>query len=302
VNNVQPLVWIIVLHWRGVELTSACLNSLKTLNYQNYKTLLVDNGSDSNDGKALAEKNAKIAVLRLENNIGYSGGNNAGIKYCINHSADFIWVLNNDTSVYPDTLCKLVELALGDCNLAALSASTILRDVNGCDIGRSGYGAIDFFTAEAHLVTPKSNEALLCDWLSGANLLLRVKAIKEVGAFNDDYFLYFEDVELCARLRDQEWKCLYVPSVCIEHIGSASTLDSLEIWRNYYHSRNRLYFFAKYAKGMQKVYCLTKLFYRFFRHLIKFPFKGKDKKVQLKAECFAVRDFLLRRRGKVDYL
>src|SRR5271163_2988127 len=92
----SPLIYILVLHWRGIDNTRNCLSSLRTLAYSNYKTLLVDNGSDNCDGQTLKTEFEEVELLRLDDNYGFSGGCNAGIDVCITRNAQFIWLLNND--------------------------------------------------------------------------------------------------------------------------------------------------------------------------------------------------------------
>ncbi len=123
--TMQPLVYILVLHWRGIENTRRCLTSVQKLGYQNFRTLLVDNGSDSLDGDCLLQEFAEIELLRLDSNRGFSGGCNAGIAYSLEHGADFVWVLNNDTEVRNDSLSLLVEAASNDEKAAALSAAVL---------------------------------------------------------------------------------------------------------------------------------------------------------------------------------
>ena len=88
-SGAMPLVWIVILHWRGVEHTEACLESLRALSYDNYKVLLVDNGSEQKDGKSIQLKFPEAQLLELESNRGFSGGCNAGIEKSLENQALF---------------------------------------------------------------------------------------------------------------------------------------------------------------------------------------------------------------------
>ncbi|MBZ0189977.1 MAG: glycosyltransferase family 2 protein [Candidatus Obscuribacterales bacterium] len=301
-----PCVWILILHWRGIEHTRACLQSLSGLSFVNYRVLLVDNGSDHSDGKTLKAEFCHIELLILQTNCGFSGGCNAGIEYCLEQEADLVWLLNNDATVSADTLSLLVEAYEANPELempvkiGAVSAAIVERDEKGSIVRRTGRGIIDILSAKAKLKSPLSDAVVECDWLSGSSLLLNAQAMREVGFFNDDYFLYFEDVELCVRLRQAGWRCLLVPQAEIEHLDGASTGDDLKSWRFYYSARNRLYFFSSYPNTAVKLFCTARIFVHFLRHGLTAPFKSKAKRLQLKAEYRAVRDFLSGKTGKAE--
>jgi GT2 family glycosyltransferase len=299
-NDSTPLIWIIVLHWCGIENTKACLHSLKQVDYSNHRILLVDNGSKENDSETLRNQFEDISVLRLDKNYGYTGGNNQGMEYCIEKNAEFVWILNNDTTIYPDTLDKLIAAALSDAAAGAIGGPAAVRNTEAGDFVKIGQGIIDYSRVTTPLIEPASNDIIDCDWLSGCNLVLRVSALNKVGKLDDNYFLYFEDADLCMRLRNNGWKCLLVPSAYIEHIGGASSSKN-KYAQFYYYARNRLYFFSTYTKGMRRVFCIVVIVSKYMRHTLSFHYFRMNKKVRYKAESYAIRDFIFRRRGKVYY-
>lgn len=103
-----PKIFIIIVNWNGKQDTLTCLSSLHSLDYSNYQIVIVDNGS--NDGSISAIKLQFPHHLLLENhtNLGFTGGNNVGIQYALNHKADFILLLNNDTKVSSDLLKRFI--------------------------------------------------------------------------------------------------------------------------------------------------------------------------------------------------
>ena len=296
----NPLVWILVLHWRGIEHTRNCLQSLSACHYGNFKVLLVDNGSDSGDGNTLSGEFPDIELLVLDSNRGFSGGCNAGIEHSISNGADFVWLLNNDATVEPDTLSHLVEAAVGDTRSGAICASVVERDEKGNVVRKLGKGEIDFLNAKAHLRSPDTNEVAVCDWISGSNMLLRSEALREVGLLNDDYFLYFEDVEICIRLRHKGWHCLLVPFATIYHVDGASTAGQFLNWRYYYHARNRLIFFSSYPNFFWRCFCTARIFLHLVRRLVFAPFRKGNSREKLSLELKATKDFVSGVRGKVD--
>ena len=301
----EPLVYILVLHWRGIEHTRACLASVDKLQYGNFKILLVDNGSDSTsgslDGERLKAEFSGIEVLRLSENRGFSGGCNAGIAYSLDKHADFVWVLNNDTVVRMDTLALLVEAAKGDARAAALSAA-VLDSVSSTENTIPGRGVLDFVKGKSLLRKPAGESPVQCEWLAASNLLLRATAIvdysRKNGVFDERYFLYFEDTELCHRLALAGWTCVFVPKAKISHVGGASTADKHKHWRSYYHTRNRLLFFSSYAPFPLKIFSMASIYLHVLRHRLSLPGKGEDGRGQLKAELLGVRDFERGRFGR----
>jgi GT2 family glycosyltransferase len=293
-----PLVWIVVLHWRGVETTTACLNSLSKLDYQNYRVLLVDNGSENRDGSILGKQFPQISILRLEENLGFAGGCNAGMKLCLEQKADYIWLLNNDATVSPKCVSLLVEEAEKNAQAGAIGAliketedSSSPLDSAGTTNSAYGKGVIDFLKAKTYLRNSAENGTVECDWLSGSNLLLRAEALRKVGLFDERYFLYFEDADLCYRLRLAGWKCLLVTKAVIYHTGGKSTPGKLNYWRAYYYTRNRFLFFKSHTSGLTLPIAFLSIFAHVFRHMLILPLRGDTGKAKLRAELLGFRDY-----------
>jgi GT2 family glycosyltransferase len=104
-------VYIIIVNWNGLKDTYECIRSVLNISYKNYTILVVDNGSDKDDSKEIATKFPEVITLRSESNLGFSGGNNLGIKYAMDKGAEYILLLNNDTIVEKDFLDVLVNIA-----------------------------------------------------------------------------------------------------------------------------------------------------------------------------------------------
>ena len=105
----KPLVYIIVLNYNNYLDTISCIESLNRVKYDNHKVVIVDNDSKNDSYKILKNYFKDIKIIKNECNSGYAGGNNLGIKYAINKSADILCILNNDTEIIEDFLTPLVE-------------------------------------------------------------------------------------------------------------------------------------------------------------------------------------------------
>mgnify|MGYP001598031286 FL=1 len=99
-----PKVFIIIVNWNGKQDTLTCLSSLQSLDYSNYHVIIVDNGSKDDSISAIKLQFPHHLLLENQTNLGFTGGNNVGIQYALNHKADFVLLLNNDTKVSPDLL------------------------------------------------------------------------------------------------------------------------------------------------------------------------------------------------------
>lgn len=298
---------MLVLHWRGIEKTQRCLTSLRSSSYKHKHVLLVTNGSPEGDSSLLATEFPEVELLKLDRNYGFAGGCNRGMEKALANQAEFIWLLNNDAIAKPESIEHLIKAALSCPDAGALGA--IVLEGHSSTAEEAGLGEINFNKAKTYLRKTSLVEASAqtsskleqggysCAWLSGSNLLLRSSALKKVGLFDERYYLYFEDVELCKRLTDAGFKCLLVPGSTIEHEGNASTQGGLSLWRSYYHSRNRLLFFMQYCSPSQRPLALLAIWGHFLKHCLTLPMRGKAGQARLKAEWLGLNDYYSNRLG-----
>jgi len=298
----EPLVWIVVLHYQGPDHTRACLQSLRALKYGNFNVLLIDNGSPDRSGDALAAEFPEFSYKRMTDNLGFAGGCNAGAQESIGRGAEWVWFLNNDAWVEPDTLSVLMSSAGKHAEAAALGA--VVYTPSGDGYVPNGGGEIDFRrgkTYERKRAEPGA-DTLPCEWLSGCNLLVNSQKFQSVRGFDEQYFLYFEDTDLCLRLRRAGWQCLLVPAARVEHAGGASTEGDRQTWRRYYYTRNRLLFFGSHLSKAQAVLPLLSIGMHLFRHVLVLPWRGAKGRRQLRAELLGLSDYVGGRFGKAECL
>lgn len=295
-----------------MEKTRRCLTSLRATSYQNSHVLLVANGSPDGDSAQLATEFPEVEMLTLDRNYGFAGGCNRGMEKALADQADFIWLLNNDAIAKPESIEHLVKAAIANPEAGALGA--IVLEGHSSTAEEAGLGEINFKKAKTYLrktgqdksssqnSTQQEKGGYSCSWLSGSNLLLRSSALAKVGLFDERYYLYFEDVELCKRLTDAGFKCLLVPGSTIEHEGNASTQGGLSLWRSYYHSRNRLLFFMQYCSPSQRPIALLSIWGHFIKHCFTLPLRGKAGRARLKAEWLGLNDYYSKRLGPATCL
>lgn len=296
VEKGTPTVAVVVIHFRNLDQTVACLDSLAALDYPNYSVIVVDNSPEYRHGERLRQRFPAITVLEMDRNLGFSGGCNAGIARALHADVDYIWLLNNDACCRTDSLGELVRAARAMPNAGVLGGA-LLEEKNG-DTERTGMGYVDYRRAKTFTREPSSMDITHCEWVCGGNMLLKAEAVERCGGFDDAYFLYKEDVELCVRLTRAGYECVYVPGAEVFHEGSVSTAGERAIWRYYYGARNRMLFFSRYASRPAFVAGLLVFSFQLARHLLLYPFSSAKKKVKTRGEFLGFRDFCRGRFGQ----
>lgn len=243
-----PRVWIIVLNWNGAEDTVALIESLRNLEGPTPRLLIVDNGSRHGSLERIraALRPGEAEILETGENLGYAGGNNAGLRHALDAGADYCLVLNNDLTVAPDLLTRLLREAQREPRLAVLGPRVYRHDQPET-LFYPGW-KIDWRRWLFHRVpTPQAQQQLIpVDWVQGCALLLRAEFLRAQGLFDENYHLYCEDADLCVRARRAGWLCAELHGARVWHrgYGSAGAASPL---KTYYALRNRSYFIAKLA-------------------------------------------------------
>ncbi len=252
-TQLTPNVAIVVLNWNGADDTLACLNSLAALTYPNFNVIVVDNGStdDSLDKLRTYSSHYPLVLLETGRNLGYAGGNNVGTRHALEHDADFVLVLNNDTTVAPDLLEQLVGAARRNPDTGVFSARVMYFDnpdkvwFDGARWNESslqlewpGQGA-----RETEIDTIDHDT----DYACGAALFFRAEVARQIGLLDESFFLVWEEVDWCFRARKAGWRNIVVATAKIWHkIGVSFGSESSPL-RTYFSVRNELLWFSRHA-------------------------------------------------------
>ena len=240
-----PFVCIIILNWNGWEDTLACVASCRKLTWPNLRILIVDNGSTDGSEEILRRNLPEEEIIQTGRNLGFSGGNNVGIRRAMEEGAEYLWLLNNDTVVDPEALTALVE-AMETEPTAAIAGSKVYFHDDPRIIWSAGGQWMKGSLAlrdrgRGQLDEGTFAEPCELDSVSGCSMLVRASAIQKTGMMAEDYFLYWEDTEWCARAREKGYRVLFVPGSHIWHKVSAST-GQHSCSQYYYYTRNGLSF------------------------------------------------------------
>ncbi len=231
-----PHIGIIVLNWNGIDNTRRCLTSLQKITYSNYSIFLVDNGSTINESDVLKKEYREIIAIRTKNNLGFSGGNNIGIKYALYDSdnyCDYILILNNDTVVENNFLSIMVRTAIQD-NSVGMVSPTMLSMNNHNTIDNMG---LCLTLSGIPFNRKKNKRILLCP--SGGAALYSRQMLKDIcldgDYFDSTFFAYAEDYDIGMRALQAGYKPAHANNAIIYHKGSASTglMSDFAIYHTY---------------------------------------------------------------------
>ncbi len=224
--------------------------------YDNFEIVVVDNGS-TDESVAWLHKQVNVSVLAQDTNLGFCGGNNVGISQT---SGEFVVLLNNDVEVEPSWLAELVQPAVADSTVAAAQPKILdyfRRDHFEYAGGAGGHlDEVGYPFARGRLFDciekddgQYDNEAAIF-WASGAALLLRRSAIEQVGVLDDRLFMHMEEIDLCWRLWQANYRVVLSPTSKVYHMGGAS-LSQSDPRKVYYNFRNSLLLLYKHSAPRQ---------------------------------------------------
>jgi len=302
----NPRVLILVVNYNGEQDTLACLHSLENIEYTNHELLLVDNGSDRSSLTAIRAGFPSLRILENEKNTGFAEGNNLGLRFAQSLGVDYTLLLNNDTEVAPNFLGELVEAAEADPSIAMLGPTIYYYDTP--DRIWSAGGLINPHNGRARMVgldeIDRNQFHAGCrevDFVTGCALLVRMSVVEQVGLLDPRFFLYYEEVEWCSRVRAAGFKVCHVPSSRVWHkISAEARAASPQV--HYYMTRNRLLFLHLAGFGLRAWFDTLLLDYA--RTLVSWTLRPKwrsRRKMRL-VMLRAIRDYFTGRLGAVTDL
>lgn len=214
-----------LVHWNSGTLTERCVESVLAGTVKPSRIAVFDNGSFDGAATSLVKNHPDIVLLRSDKNLGFAHAANSLITFLESKSVDFIWLLNNDTIVEPTALESLIRAMESEPSFSACSSKIVLQS----DSRKAWYagGHLDHRKIEGlHDVDVPRGSAkqnlVPVDFLSGCCMFLRIRAIGEVGTFDESFFAYCEDADWCFRAKEKGIRLGYVPSAVIHHAVSAS--------------------------------------------------------------------------------
>ncbi|WP_029035386.1 glycosyltransferase family 2 protein [Salinimicrobium terrae] len=247
-------VYAVILNYNSSKETVSLYNNLKELEYKDLDILIIDNDSKDKDQAVIRNYISQDSLLFNYENLGYAAGNNIGIKKAVDAEAEFVWVLNPDIRVESDTLCILLNLLESDPELAAVGPRIISREdksriFSDGEVMELSDGLYTFHKNHKKPVSSIPEKVdFEIDYIDGSSILLRTAALKELGLFPEEYFLYWEETDWCTNAKNHNWK------LAVDRRARVYNLNSEKGKKyHYYSSRNKLLFSKKYGLNYKEV-------------------------------------------------
>lgn len=249
----EPLISIVTLNWNQVDITCEFLESTRSFTYKNYEILVCDMGSDVDPTDRINAGNyPNTRVLRSEKNLGFSGGNNWGMRHL---KGDYIFIVNNDTEVTPSLLEDLLEPFYEDPSIG-VTCPKIRFHHNPEVIQYAGFHQMNFLTGRTTAVGTLEQDKGQHDvpgFTHGAHacaMLVKREVIEKVGMFPEKFFIYYEEWDWSSRIIRAGYKIYYQAKGLIFHKESM-TMGKKSAIKVYFHTRNRILYMRRNTNFFQ---------------------------------------------------
>lgn len=279
----QPSVLCILLNFRTPDMTlRAAEAALADLHALGGELVIVDNASGDGSYEMIAREVAArgwgegglVRVVASPVNGGFGAGNNIGLGMARSDGAlpDYYYILNSDA--FPDPGCTAALIAHLQAHPDAGIACSHIRgednvvhttafrfpSIAGEFVGAARLGLIERLLPEAPVPMPQPTATTQVDWSAGASMMLRRTMLEQIGTFDETFFLYFEETDLCLRARRAGWSCWYVPDSRVVHIGSVSTgMKTKRRMPAYWYDSRRHYFIKNHGRAYATLALLAHL-------------------------------------------
>ncbi len=257
-------VSIVIVNWNGKSDTIVCLASIQKMNKEDatVDTIVVDNGSTNDSVHAIKTAHPWVRVISLSENVGFTGGNNVGITDALEHNADYVWLLNNDTVVDKNALSLLH--AFEDISVGIAGSKIYFQ--KGHEYHKERYlkselgkvfwyagGVVDWANMYAshngvdEVDVGQYDREVDTEFVTGCSCMISRKVLLSVGELDEKYYLYLEDLDYNLRTLRAKFRVVYYPLSVIWHVNAGSSGGAGNALHEYYMTRNRLLIGMRYA-------------------------------------------------------
>jgi GT2 family glycosyltransferase len=244
-----PLISIIALNWNTTDITCDFLYSIGERNsYKNIEVIIVDNASREDPTAAFLAAYPEVKVIRNSRNLGFSAGNNVGIRAA---KGEYLFIVNNDTEFTAGLLEGLLKTFETNPDAGMVSPKFHYFYSKGT-IEYAGYEAVNPFTGRNGMIGCREkdrgqyNEVRETHYVHGGAMMVPRRVIEEVGVMPEQYFLYYEEFDWSEQVKRKGYKIYYQPGALIYHKESMTTGKSSPL-KTFYLTRNRILFMRRNA-------------------------------------------------------
>lgn len=273
-------VAIVIVNWNSFELTNDTIQSLQASLDKSFDIIVVDNGSNDHSVEQLELLQTQfdnIVLIKLSSNTGFTGGNNAGMKYSMDKGYLYTLLLNNDVEVSSHFLKPLIEKFKSNPQMGAVQPLIYFHHDHELvwNAGSTYYPWLGITNTIGYNTKDKGQKLMhrqqQVDWITGCAMMIKNEVLDKVGLLEMKYFIYYEDVDLSFRIKNAGYELGYEPSSIIYHIAGMSHKSKVkgkEGFLNpkvhYLNARNRIWTLKKYVKTLHlPTVILYQMFYFF---------------------------------------
>ncbi|MCZ3367114.1 MULTISPECIES: glycosyltransferase family 2 protein [Methanobacterium] len=233
-------ILVIIPNFNGRHFLKTCLDSIKKQNYLFYEVIIIDNASSDESVRYIHENYPEFTLIQNKENLGFAAAVNQGIR---SSSSEYVFLLNNDVELEPDSISNLLKCIEKDERIFAVSSKMIrYNDRRKMDDAGDEYTILgwtrkvgdgkspDLYVAERETFSACAGAALY-----------RRSILDELGCFDENFFAYMEDVDISYRARIQGYKCVYCPEAVIYHFGSGTSGSKYNEFKIRLAARNNVY-------------------------------------------------------------
>lgn len=243
----EPLVSVVIVHWNERDLLRNCLSSLEQVNYPNREIIVVDNASTDGAPEMVRTEFPSVKLIVNTENTGFARGNNIGIRQA---GGRYIVALNADTTVEPNWIRAQVGVMEADPRIGLCQGKMmLLREpgkINSVGMVLTRNGLVKH-VGDGEVDIGQYSRPRPIFGVSGACAFCRRETLDQIGLFDEDFFAYYEDLDLSWRARVRGWDCVFVPTAVVHHFRNATSArnDSLYWHLRYLNQRNRIWALLK---------------------------------------------------------
>jgi GT2 family glycosyltransferase len=256
---------IVILSFNQVEATLACLESLAQQTRKDFNVVVIDNCSAATTVQKIRHNFPTIHLLALDENLGWAGGNNVGIRQCLGESHDWIMLLNNDTVLPKNTVANLFEY------ISVLQPSIITPAIRylhqpsqmQVDPSQGIYSFHAAYVGEQPAIYRPDVGLWELDFVYGACMIVHRQVFETVGLMEERFFLQMEETDFYLRAKNRGFKTYCAASICIDHAESLSFGGKVTPTKTYYIARNNLLLAERHVRSFKAFKKAAKEYYYF---------------------------------------
>lgn len=242
------MISIIITNYNGLKWLKVCLDSLFSQTYSDFEIILVDNGSTDDSIKFLEEnyKDSRLKIIKSEKNLGFAGGNNLGFN---NSIGEYILLLNNDTWVENNFLEELINAFMQNKNIGCAQSKILLMNEKDTLDTVGAYwtdSSFLYYFGSYKKNIEKYDIPMPFFSCKGASMIVKREIIEKIGKlFDDDFWCYYEDTDLCNEIWIMGYECWYWPKAICYHANGGTSLGFKNSYIQFHNFKNKLLSFIK---------------------------------------------------------